>query len=112
MIRNPSQIERHPLVVHLPAPHIWQLTPNLTLPQEHWIYTQHPISTVDANAQGPAQSLVVTLELHVRRDLDDDQVLALTRWAWERCSHALHFGSRGGEGGEAEAEVTVGIVRE
>ena len=102
-------------MVHLPAPHIWQLTPNLTLPQEHWIYTYHPMSAAvetSLKAQGPAQSLVVTLELHVRQDLDDEQVLGLTRWAWERCSHALHFGSRGGEGGEAEAEVTVGIVRE
>ncbi|KAH9829248.1 uncharacterized protein C8Q71DRAFT_444080 [Rhodofomes roseus] len=111
-LRAMREIERHPQVVHLPAPHIWQLTPNLSLPQEHWMYAHHPISAIDTKAQGPAQSLIVTLELHVRRDLDDDQVLGLTKWAWERCSHALHFGSRGGEGGEAEAEVTVGIVRE
>ncbi|KAH9934154.1 uncharacterized protein B0H18DRAFT_1082772 [Fomitopsis serialis] len=111
-LRAMREIERHPQVVHLPAPHIWQLTPNLTLPQEHWMYAHHPVSAIDTKAQGPAQSLVVTLELHVRQDLDDDQVLGLTKWAWERCSHALHFGSRGGEGGEAEAEVTVGIVRE
>ena len=54
---------------------------------------------------------MVTLELHVRRYLEDAEVLRLTRWAWERCVHALHFGTRGGEGGEGEAEVTVGIVK-
>ena len=47
----------------------------------------------------------------VRRDLEGAEVLRLTRWAWERCVHALHFGTRGGEGGEGEAEVTVGIVK-
>ncbi|KZT04951.1 uncharacterized protein LAESUDRAFT_682098 [Laetiporus sulphureus 93-53] len=110
-LRAMREIERHPLVLHLPAPHIWQLTPNLTLPQDHFIYTRHTSSAGETKVQGPAQSLVVTIELHVRRDLEDDEVLRLTKWAWERCSHALHFGSRGGEGGEAEAEVTVGIVK-
>jgi len=109
-LRAMREIERHPQVLHLPAPHIWQLTPNLTLPQDQYVYTRSP-SSVSAKMQGPAQSLVVTMELHVRRDLEDDEVLRLTKWAWERCTHALHFGSRGGEGGEAEAEVTVGVVR-
>lgn len=77
-----TQVERHPQVLHLPAPHIWQLT--------------------------PTKGLVVTLELHVRRDLDDADVLELSRWAWERCVGALRVGRR--ERGE-EAEVTVGVVR-
>lgn len=59
---------------------------------------------------GPAQSLVVTLELHVSRALSDGDVLKLTAWAHERCRTALKYGSRDG-GGEGEAEVTVGIVR-
>jgi len=109
-LRAMREIERHPQVLHLPAPHIWQLTPNLSLPQDQYHYT-HVTPSADTKMQGPAQSLVVTLELHVRRDMEDDEVLRLTKWAWERCSHALHFGSRGGEGGEAEAEVTVGVVR-
>ncbi|CCM02007.1 uncharacterized protein FIBRA_04081 [Fibroporia radiculosa] len=110
-LRAMREIERHPQVLHLPAPHIWQLTPNLTLPQDQYTYT-HNAPVVESKTQGPAQSLVVTLELHVRGDLEDEEVLRLTRWAWERCSHALHFGSRGGEGGEAEAEITVGVVRD
>lgn len=109
-LRAMRQIERDPRVLHLPAPHIWQLTPNLTLPQDQYIYT-HPVAAVDMKIQGPAQSLVVTLELHVRPDMDDEEVLSLTKWAWGRCSQALHFGSRGGEGAEAEAEITVGVVR-
>lgn len=47
---------------------------------------------------------MVTLELHVRENLGDDDVLKLTKWAWERCVGAL------GRGRE-DAEVTVGVVR-
>lgn len=103
-----TQVERHPQVLHLPAPHIWQLTPS-----------HHSASSTNSglNPRGPAESLVVTLELHVRDDLADDDVLALTKWAWERCIGALRGGyGRGkvddGYGhGSDEAEVTVGVVR-
>ncbi|KAI0372535.1 hypothetical protein BV20DRAFT_964137 [Pilatotrama ljubarskyi] len=110
-LRAMREIERHPQVLHLPAPHIWQLTPSLALPDGDVVSPYAPVSSAADKAQGPAQSLVVTLELHVRHDLEDAEVLRLTRWAWERCVHALHFGTRGGEGGEGEAEVTVGIVK-
>ena len=51
------------------------------------------------------------MELHVQKDLADDDVLELTRWAWERCVSALDFGTGRGEGESCEAEVTVGVVR-
>lgn len=108
-LRAMREIERHPQVLHLPAPHMWQLTPSLSTVDDD-PYAPDGLSA-SAKAEGPAQSLVVTLELHVRHDLEDVEVLKLTRWAWERCVHALHFGTRGGEGGECEAEVTVGVVR-
>ncbi|KAF5373423.1 hypothetical protein D9615_009454 [Tricholomella constricta] len=92
-LRAMREVERHPQVVHLPAPHIWQLAP---LPQSH--------------AAG-VESLVVTMELHVRHDLGDEDVLALTRWAWEKCAGALGVGREGGREGGKRPEVTVGIVR-
>lgn len=95
------QIERHPQVLHLPAPHFWQLTPHFTRPE----YIRSP-----AVWDGPAQSLVVTIELHVARDLEDEDVLKLTAWAGDRCRTALRYGSRDG-GGEGEADVTVGVTR-
>ncbi|KAI0043057.1 hypothetical protein FA95DRAFT_1499203 [Auriscalpium vulgare] len=67
-LRAMREIERHPQVLHLPPPHIWQLAP-------------------------ADKALVVTLELRVARVLGDADVLRLTRWAWERCTQAL-----GGEG--------------
>ncbi|KAF9029544.1 hypothetical protein BDZ89DRAFT_1065326 [Hymenopellis radicata] len=80
-LRAMREVERHPQVLHLPAPHIWQLTP--------------------AAMGKTGGTLIVSLELHVRQDMPDDDVLALTKWAYDRCTGAL--------GGERE--VTVGVVR-
>ena len=64
--------------------------------------------------------LVITLELHVRRDTDDGEVLVLTRWAHDRCRMALGLGLGVGSGGgngekvgvaEDGAEITIGIVK-
>ena len=83
-------------MIHLPEPHIWQLTPTHVYPLPQGL----------RNNAGPTQSLVVTMKLHVGKDLCDDDVLQLTRWAWERCVAAL------GSGKDAsEPEVTVGFVR-
>ncbi|KAG6852731.1 hypothetical protein C0991_009469 [Blastosporella zonata] len=91
-LRAMREVERHPQVLHLPAPHIWQLTP-----------TPDPSSTGKSTQD---EALVVTMELHVRHSLGDDEVLALTRWAWEKCASAL-----GRKEGKKGPEVTVGVVR-
>lgn len=89
------QVERHPQVLHLPAPHLWQLTPAAAI--------------LAPNSKAVAGPLIVSLELHVKEDLGDEDVLALTKWAWERCIRAL-----GGTVPEREpkaVEVTIGVVR-
>ncbi|KIM36363.1 hypothetical protein M413DRAFT_449239 [Hebeloma cylindrosporum] len=109
-LRAMREVERHPQVLHLPAPHIWQLTPSLasSSPSPH----QGSALASSPKTRVPSESLVITLELHVREDLADDDVLTLTRWAWERCVSALwnlkDFREMGEEGGP---EVTVGVVR-
>ena len=81
-LRAMREVERHPQVVHLPAPHIWQLTPTSL--------TSSTGSNVFSTASNLiSDSLVVTMELHVKEDLGDDDVLLLTNWAWERCVSAL-----------------------
>ncbi|KAJ7594231.1 hypothetical protein C8J56DRAFT_777486 [Mycena floridula] len=94
-LRVMRELERHPQVMHLPAPHIWQLTP-----------TYEGMT----NGKAPIVPIVVTLELHVRADLGDDDILALTAWAWERCVAALGGGLRS-RSTDAKVEVTVGVVR-
>ncbi|KAJ7188292.1 hypothetical protein C8R46DRAFT_1054280 [Mycena filopes] len=98
-LRAMRDVERHPQVLHLPAPHIWQLA----------------ATTGGEKAMGAADerdALVVTLELHVRAALPDDDVLVLTRWVRERIVAALGMGGGDARGpGRGEAEVTVGIVR-
>jgi hypothetical protein len=95
------QVERHPQVLHLPAPHIWQLTPTPST---------YSTTTGGKGQAAAVESLVVTMELHVRPDLADDDVLKLTRWAWEKCASALG-GGRLGKGVGVGPEVTVGVVR-
>jgi len=101
-LRAMREVERHPQVVHLPAPHIWQLTPSLA---------SQASSTTSSTSNAISDSLVVTLELHVKEDLADDDVLILTKWAWERCVSAL--GSLKDLKGDTcgGPEVTVGVVR-
>ena len=56
-------------------------------------------------------SVVVALELHVKKELSDEEILEITKWAWERCMTALSRpGSRGMNDGDG-ANVTVGVVR-
>ncbi|KAJ3514819.1 hypothetical protein NLJ89_g2153 [Agrocybe chaxingu] len=94
-LRAMREVERHPQVVHLPAPH--------GLANGHGVYREK---------EREKESLVVTLELHVKEDLGDDDVLKLTRWAWERVVSAIgslkDFREEGEEGGP---EVTIGVVR-
>ncbi|KAG8745434.1 hypothetical protein FRC12_014543 [Ceratobasidium sp. 428] len=78
-LRVMRELERHPQIMHLPAPRLWRLTPT-------------------------SGALVATVELHVRRGTDDAAVLALTRYAYERCIAVV--GRGGGPG-----SVTVSVVR-
>ena len=48
--------------------------------------------------------LIITVELIVSKDLDDDTILEMTRWTWERITSAI--------GGPGAGEVTVGIRRD
>jgi hypothetical protein len=70
-----------------------------------------PCTTTSSTSNAISDSLVVTLELHVKEDLGDDDVLRLTKWAWERCVSALgNLKDLKGEVGGGP-EVTVGVVR-
>ncbi|KAG8727165.1 hypothetical protein FRC11_013784, partial [Ceratobasidium sp. 423] len=52
------ELERHPHISRPPVPKVWQLT--------------------------PGSALVATMELHIRHGVDDTEVLALARYAYER----------------------------
>lgn len=104
-LRAMRDVERHPQVLHLPAPHIWQLAATAAGDKGGGG------AGMKGEGGGEADALVVTLELHVGAALPDDDVLALTRWVRDRVAGALGMGGEGGRGARQEAEVTVGIVR-
>jgi len=114
-LRAMREIERHPHVLHLPAPHIWQIAPGSS-------------KLTTSSSSNHTSNLVVTLELHVAAELGDEIVLELTRWAWERIVTGLGgsptgmsprklegkdkwVNERHQEEDEGGPEVTVGIVR-
>ncbi|KZV91362.1 hypothetical protein EXIGLDRAFT_719425 [Exidia glandulosa HHB12029] len=107
-LRVMRELERHPQVVHLPPPHIWQLTPPSKVGSANSLAQSSHLTSL-----GQAQ-LVAALELHVRKDLSDSDALALTRWAWERCYSALNpRGSPAGAWGDhTGGGITVGIARD
>ncbi|KAF8324042.1 hypothetical protein DL93DRAFT_2070266 [Clavulina sp. PMI_390] len=79
-LRVMREIERHPDVVHLPAPHFWQLN----LPRAPG--TPGIVSSSQSLLEA---ELVATVDLHVRKDMSDAGVLAITKWANDKCSVAL-----------------------
>ncbi|KAJ7096478.1 hypothetical protein C8R43DRAFT_1092403 [Mycena crocata] len=112
-LRAMRDVERHPQVVHLPAPHIWQLAPGAAGVGSNPVKGHYANGGTGAAGKGEEErdALVVTMELHVRAALPDDDVLALTRWVRERVVAALGMGGVSSAGGGKGAEVTVGIVR-
>jgi len=97
-LRAMKELQKHPQVLHLPPPHIWQLAA--------------PSGGPEKRALDNAESLIVAIELRVRNDLGDEDVLRLTRWAWEKCIFALGANVTWEEKGKGEGpEVTVGVVR-
>ncbi|KAJ4467029.1 hypothetical protein J3R30DRAFT_2088158 [Lentinula aciculospora] len=116
-LRVMKDVEHNPQVLHLPAPHIWQFTPTPAVP----VSTPLSFNPPSFRQLPMAEHLVVTLEIHVRRDLPDEDVLRPTRWAWEKCvgaltggvnKHAVNGVKRDIGGGETvKADVTVGVVR-
>lgn len=111
------QIENHPLVTSVSPPHIWQLTPHPPISS-----TPKPSPTYRRGAppkDEEASTLIATLVVRVKNDASDDDILSITKFARERCSPALRWGSeergerrRSSVGRVEPGELTVSVVRE
>ncbi|KEI38122.1 uncharacterized protein L969DRAFT_89367 [Mixia osmundae IAM 14324] len=108
--RGVREVESHPLVVHVPPPHIWQLTPHpRTAPnaRKSKIYGR---ASLPSPSDG-ASIIIVTLEIHVRMDASDSDILDLTQMARQKCSPALSRSTGGGSIGGPAGELTVKVRR-
>lgn len=91
-----EQIENHASVVFLPTPHIWQLNPHpppaptlLTKPSS---FGRKSFSQAAPTSRDPTVT-VITLNVQVKPECTDEEILRLTNWARERCLNALSSGS-------------------
>ena len=113
-LRAMKDVQRHPQVLHLPPPHIWQLAvPGVVAGGGGGAHERRrDFQGDDGGKNGGAEALIVTIELRVRSDLGDEDVLKLTRWAWEKSMFALGASANWEDKGRGEGpEVTVGVVR-
>ncbi|KAI6111651.1 hypothetical protein EDD16DRAFT_1607300 [Pisolithus croceorrhizus] len=113
--RAVREIERHEHVVHLPAPHVWQVIPP-GQPRSVECSVRPRRHTITGNHIALSPTLIITLSPVVRKDLPDLEVLALTQWASSRVYGAFGYGSGtlGTNDRRSEisgVEVTVGVVR-
>jgi hypothetical protein len=85
-----AQVESHPLVIYIPQPHIWQLTPHpkASAPSKSGFW-----SSKAAHIPQGASILVVTLHVHIKPDALDRDVLEITQMARDKCALALKGGS-------------------
>ncbi|KAG8971235.1 hypothetical protein FRB90_010558, partial [Tulasnella sp. 427] len=77
-LRVMRELENHPHIVHLPAPHLWQLTPVPSKSKSGRPSDSSYRSSDHDELTSEEGCLVATVQLHVRRDLDDEGVLKLT----------------------------------
>jgi hypothetical protein len=79
-----------------------------------------PSPYVSSHQERPPAVIVATLEIHVRADLADEDVMKLAAWAEERCvkglagksANELGFTRSADAWKQLGVEVCVGIVRE
>ena len=112
--RASAQVENHPLVVSIAAPHIWQLTASPHSPPSS--SSSDPYRRRSTN-DAAGSSLVATLQIKVKHDASDEQILQITQFARERCAPGMKWGtiSQSPETGGAEmgglGDLTVSVTR-
>ncbi|KAG8875572.1 hypothetical protein FRB98_007733 [Tulasnella sp. 332] len=100
-LRVMRELENHPQITHIPAPHLWQLSPLPPNTSRHHPSGSTPYHEDDLTVSEEG-TLVATVQLHVKREMDGGDVLELTSVVREQCTRAL---------GVSVASVTVSAVR-
>lgn len=82
--------------MYLPTPHIWQLNPHPppvpTLLTKPSAFGRKSFSQASSTSKEAAVT-VITLNIQVKKESTDDEILRLTNWARERCLSAISTSS-------------------
>lgn len=100
------QIENHPLVLSVDPPHIWQLAPHSTSPSASNSRIQRRDSSPSSANLLPSSILIATLEVKVKNDASDADILDITNFCTERLATGLRLS--GGRDSSADDDRTLG----
>ncbi|CAD6565477.1 MAG: hypothetical protein CYPHOPRED_005652 [Cyphobasidiales sp. Tagirdzhanova-0007] len=113
-----EDIENHSSVVYLPPAHIWQLTPTpppaLQAPSlKSSAFGRKSLPVLSQSTSKEPQITIVTLNVQVKKETTDEEILKMTIWCREKCMTALVGSAIGntGKGSPKQAELTVQVVR-
>lgn len=96
LLRAAKALEEHPLISHIARPFIWQLTP-----QTAAVASQSPaalatglaVSATKANSRtAKSPALVASMEIYLHSHALDEDVLKVTKWAYERLAPSIAAG--------------------
>lgn len=109
-----AQIENHPHVLSMLPPHIWQLSPSLSSTSA----TSPTSSTVSRRSSAPSADapspLIATLQVKIKHDCSDADILEVTKFCRERLATGLGQNPNlrsSHDNGEGHSEVTVSVTR-
>jgi Co/Zn/Cd efflux system component len=111
LLRSIKTIEEHPLVTYVAPPHLWQLTPPTSA------LNSSNGALIGSQRLAKNASLIATVEVFLKEDASDSNVLEMTKWAWTLLAPAVGAGA-GLQAGESlrgairAGEIAVQVSRE
>ena len=113
-----EEIEGHSSVVYLPPAHIWQLTPSPPPISEapslkSSAFGRKSLPVLSHALSKDPQITIVTLNVQVKKDTTEEDILKMISWCREKCMTALigNVGISVGKASQKQAELTVQVVR-
>jgi hypothetical protein len=115
--RSIKTIEENPLVTYVAPPHLWQLTPPTSAKNDSESFTYGANSILGSSKLAKNASLIATVEVFLKDEATDQDVLEITKWSWTLLAPSVGAGAglRAGEslrGAIRAGEVSVQVSRE
>ncbi|CAO1630587.1 unnamed protein product [Sympodiomycopsis kandeliae] len=124
LLRAIKALEEEPLIVSIDPPKMWLLTPTTSGSTTHkptsassLLISSSSSTTSSSSRVSKSPSIIASIEITINKEATNQDVLRITKWAYERCAPSLGagMGVEAGEvlrGGLRAGEITVSVKRE